>query len=258
MEFSLTTLGTASARPTIDKYPSAHLLRVGGRLFLIDCGEAAQMQLVRSRVSIIKIDNIFLSHLHGDHVFGLFGLIYTMDMIGRLAPLHIYAPDGLEEVINIIFEKFGTINYELALHTIKATEPTNILNFKQLDIFAFPLQHRVETYGFLFKGYWRNNPRSFAYCSDTAPFKELQDWLQGVSTIYHEATYALDNKLLAKKTNHSTSTDAAKLAKAVGAKQLLLGHFSSRYKSLSPLLEEAKKIFPSTIIAKDCTTYDIL
>ena len=257
MNFTFTTLGTASARPMANQFPSAHLVTVGGRLFLIDCGEGVQIQLIRSKVSIIKIDNIFISHLHGDHVFGLFGLLYTMDMIGRLSPLHIYSPKGIKEVVDAIIERFGIIKYEIVYHTIDCSEPTKILEFNKLEISAFPLNHRIEGYGFIFKGTWRDNPRSLAYCSDTAPCKELERWLQGVSLLYHEATYAQDNKLLAKKTNHSTARDAAKLASKIGAKSLVIGHFSSRYKDLNLLLDEAKEFFESTFLAKEGMIFEV-
>ncbi len=258
MDFYLTTLGVASARPTSNRYPSAHLLTVGGRLFLLDCGEAAQMLLVKNKVSLLKIDNVFISHLHGDHIFGLFGFIYSVDMMGRLAPLHIYAPQGLEEIIGYIQQKFGKLNYEIVFHKVNCTSPTVIMEFKNLSILSFPLNHRVETYGYIFKGEWRNNPRSFAYCSDTAPYSKLSKWLDGVSMLYHEATYMSDNKHLAKVTFHSMASDAAKLARKISAKSLILGHFSSRYKDLNPLLEEAKNIFPNSFLAKEGTKFDVL
>ncbi len=257
MNFSLTTLGTASARPIAGKYPSAHLLSVGGRLFLIDCGEGAQMQLVNLKVSLLKIDNIFISHLHGDHMFGLFGLLYSMDMLNRLAPIHVYGPSNLGNILNELPSHFGQLRFEVVFHPIKCKESVKILEFKQLEIYSFPLNHRVETYGYIFKGLWRNNPRSFAYCSDTAPFSKLSKWLDGTTMLYHEATYASDNKLLAKKTFHSTGADAGRLAAKIGAKSLVLGHFSSRYKELKVILNEAKEFFPNTHLANEGMKFDI-
>lgn len=257
MHFSLTTLGTASAHPVLDKNSSAHLLEVGGRLFLIDCGEGVQTQIFKMKKSITRIDNIFISHLHGDHVFGLFGFLYTCDLQGRVAPLHIYCPSGLKEVIDMIETKFGKVRFPIEYHFLRCKEPIMILEFKSLEIYAFPLKHRVETYGFLFKGKWRDNPRSFAYCSDTIPFAKLKTWLKGVSLIYHEATYSREHKELAKKRYHSTSEDAALLAKEVGAKKLLLGHFSHRYKDLNVILNEAKEIFQESYLAEDGMVFDV-
>ena len=301
MEFSLTTLGSASARPTSDRFPSAHSLIVGGRLFLIDCGEGCQMQMARFKVPFSRLDNIYISHLHGDHVFGLFGLISTLDMIGRLSPLHIYGPEGLETLLKTISEQFGVVKYEVVIHTVKCKEPTLVSEFKNLEIYAFPLRHRIETYGYLFKEkepqlniiksaiaehnltleeiatlkrgedilrdgvtlpckeltYKPFEPRAFAYCSDTAPFPKLQEWVKGADLIYHEATYASDLKALSKSTAHSTSEDAAKVALAAGAKTLVLGHFSSRYRSLDLLLQEARDIFPESYLAQEGMKFEV-
>ncbi len=295
------TLGSASARPTSSRFPSAHSLTVGGRLFLIDCGEGCQMQMARFKVPFSRLDNIFISHLHGDHVFGLFGLISTLDMTGRLSPLHIYGPQGLDELLKTISGFFGEVKYEIVLHTVKCSEPTLIAEFKNLEIYSFPLRHRIETYGYLFKEkepllnviksavsehkltleeiatlkrgedvlrdgvtlqckdltYKPFEPRSFAYCSDTAPFPKLQEWISGTDLIYHEATYASDLRALSRTTAHSTSQDAAKVALASGAKKLVLGHFSSRYRTLDLLLDEAREIFPESYLAEEGMIFDV-
>lgn len=299
------TLGSASARPTSSRFPSAHSLTVGGRLFLIDCGEGCQMQMARFKVPFSHLDNIFISHLHGDHVFGLFGLISTLDMTGRLSPMHIYGPEGLESLMKTISDYFGAPKYELVFHTVRCKEPVKIVDFKSLEVLAFPLRHRIETYGYLFREkepqpniiksaiaeykltleeigtlkrgedvvrsssdgqvvlrckdltYKPFEPRSFAYCSDTAPFPRLQEWVKGADLIYHEATYASDLKALSKTTAHSTSQDAAKVALAAGAKKLVMGHFSSRYRSLDLLLQEARDIFPESYLAEEGMKFDI-
>lgn len=107
MEFSLTTLGSASAKPMVDRYSSVHVLNARGRLFLIDCCEGAQFQLVRYKISPMKIDRILISHLHGDHVFGIFGLLSTMALLGRTAELHIYAPRDFSSMLNFYMGHFG-------------------------------------------------------------------------------------------------------------------------------------------------------
>ncbi|MBP5518599.1 MAG: ribonuclease Z [Bacteroidales bacterium] len=306
MDFSLMTLGSASARPTSSRFPSAHSLTVGGRLFLIDCGEGCQMQMARFKVPFSRLDNIFISHLHGDHVFGLFGLISTLDMTGRLSPLHIYAPAGMDGLLKTISDYFGQVKFEVVLHTVKCSEPTLVAEFKNLEIYAFPLRHRIETYGYLFKekepqmnvlksaipeykltleeiamlkrgedvlrksadgkevvlkcedlAYKPFEPRCFAYCSDTAPFPKLPEWIKGADLIYHEATYASDLRALSRTTAHSTSQDAAKTALAAGAKTLVLGHFSSRYRSLDLLLDEARQIFPESYLAEEGMIFDV-
>ncbi len=309
MEFRFTTLGTASARPTSGRFPSAHILRVGGRSFLIDCGEGAQMLLAKNNISFARIDNIFISHLHGDHFLGLFGLLSTMELVGRVTPLHIYSPAGLQEIVETISRQLGKIKYELVFHTISCSEPTIIQSFKNLNIYAFPLNHRIETYGYLFKekelprniikekiaefgltteeivalkrgeDVFRENsvlnsnsqpqilkveeltyaykPRSFAYCSDTMPFKRLSQWVEGADLLYHEATYGLDLADMAKKNGHSTASAAAQCAKEAGAGRLILGHYSSRYPNLELLLSEAREIFPQSYLSEEGAVFEI-
>ena len=99
MNFTLNVLGTASALPTTERYPSAQVLDVRGRLFMIDCGEGAQMQMRKARLSFLKIEHICISHIHGDHIFGIFGLLSTMAMLGRTAPLNIYAPCSFRPIL---------------------------------------------------------------------------------------------------------------------------------------------------------------
>ena len=107
MNFTLNVLGTASALPTTERYPSAQVLNVRGRLFMIDCGEGAQIQMRKAGISFLKIEHICLSHIHGDHIFGLFGLLSTMAMLGRTAPLSIYAPAGFGPILQFLLEQFG-------------------------------------------------------------------------------------------------------------------------------------------------------
>ena len=114
MNFYLTTLGTASARPIVDKCQSAHVVNLHGRLFLIDCGEGTQVQMKRFRISKGHLDNILISHLHGDHIFGIFGMLSTMALDGRTAPLYIYAPRDFGSILHFFLSHFGEgIKYEI-------------------------------------------------------------------------------------------------------------------------------------------------
>lgn len=315
MEFSFLTMGTASALPTANRYPSAHILTVRERLFLIDCGEGAQMQMRKFGVSFGKIDHIFISHLHGDHLFGLFGLLSTMAMSGRVGDLHIYGPEAVGKILDFFMENFGEgIKYKIEVHPIKCKEPVQIYDSRQLEVLAFPLVHRGETYGFLFKEktpqlnvrkhliephklslyeiarlkegqdlvrpatftdedgstveyeetlknedftYQPYKPRSFAYCTDTLPFKRLAGWIKGADLVYHDSTYTNEFAELAKTTFHSTSSAAACCAKEAGAGKLVLGHYSSRYKSLDTMLAEAQEVFPNTQLAKEGMKFEI-
>lgn len=152
MNFTLKILGTASALPIIDRYPSAQVLDVRGRLFLIDCGEGVQMQCRRMGVSFVKIEAIFISHLHGDHIFGLFGLLSTMGMLGRTGKLDIFAPEAFGRVLDFFLSDFGDgLAYEIEHHPLKMSSPEIVLETRNVECLAFPLDHRVECFGFLFR-----------------------------------------------------------------------------------------------------------
>lgn len=303
MKFSFTSLGSASALPTVNRFPSAHVLNVHERIFLIDCGEGCQMQLRRFGFSFLKIREIFISHLHGDHIFGLYGLVSTMSLLGRSAPLFIYAPAAFESILSSFLQQFGAMfKFGIQHIVLKGDRPELILDARKFEVLSFPLNHRVDCYGFIFREktpkrnvykeyvesenltlteiarlkdgndvvresgqilenalltYLPYNPRSFAYCSDTAPFTKLYDYLQGVSMIYHEATFGNDMEKMAHDTMHSTAADAAKCALNTGAAILLLGHFSSRYRDIDVLLNDAKTIFPDTFIAEEGREFNI-
>ena len=152
MNFTLNILGTASALPTVNRYPSAQVLDVRGRLFLIDCGEGVQMQIRRSRLSLLKLDTVFITHLHGDHTFGIFGLLSTMSMLGRKTPFHIYAPEAFGPILGNFLSSFGEgFNFEPVHHTVKTSGPEMIFETRTVEVLAFPLRHRIETYGYLFR-----------------------------------------------------------------------------------------------------------
>ncbi|MCF0176917.1 MAG: ribonuclease Z [Bacteroidales bacterium] len=149
--FTINILGTASALPTVDRYPSAQVLDVHGRLLLIDCGEGAQMMMRKMKIAPVKIEAVFISHIHGDHVFGLFGLLSTMGMQARTTPLHIYAPNSFGPILKFFLSYFGEgIAFPIEHHVLKLSEPQIIYESKSLIIRAFPLRHRIETYGFIF------------------------------------------------------------------------------------------------------------
>ncbi len=154
---TLTILGSSSALPTSERYPSAHVLNVHERLFLIDCGEGTQMQLRKNKIRFSKINHIFISHLHGDHVFGLYGLISTFSLMGRKTPLHLYAPLNYEDKLKSHLEDFDIhLGFELVFVPLAGNGPTEILDDKFVTVTSFPLQHRIPSYGFLFREKQRN------------------------------------------------------------------------------------------------------
>ena len=302
MNFTLNVLGTASALPTTERYPSAQVLDVRGRLFMIDCGEGAQVRLRKAKVSFLKIEHICLSHIHGDHIFGIFGLLSTMGMLGRSSVLNLYAPKSFRPILDFFMTHFGEgVKYDINFVELEMAEPSVVYENRTVELLAFPLRHRVETFGFIIRekmppynvykeaisryglslaeigalkrgedvvredcviphneaAYLPYEPRSYAYCSDTAPFPELSQWVKGVSLLYHEATYPAEMSEMAEKNFHSTTVDAASLAKEAGVGRLLVGHYSSRFPSVDFYLDELREIFPESYLAKDGDVVEI-
>ncbi len=302
MEFSLITMGTASASANPRRHTSAHVVTVHNHRFLVDCGEGCQMSLQQCGIAFSWIDNILISHLHGDHLFGIFGLLSTMAMQGRTAPLFIYAPAGFRVMLDFFYANFADgVKYDINFTPLEMKEKEQIIDMRPLTVSAFPLNHRVPTFGFLFQEkeparnvrkdlieadgltiteiaafkrgedvkrgrktlkaadytYLPYTPRKLAYCCDTAPFKRLTEWIAGADLVYHDSTYADDYEDHAQKYCHSTSRMAAQTAAKAGAKMLILGHFSARYKDLGPMLSQAREVFPETYLAEEQHKYEI-
>lgn len=256
MNFSLTTLGTASARPMVDQHQSAHVFNVHGRLFLVDCGEGAQVQLKRFKISKGRLDNILISHLHGDHIFGIFGMLSTMALDGRTAPLYIYAPRDFGSLLHFFLGHFGEgVKYEIHHIPLSMKAPELIIALRNCAVHAFPLRHRIDCFGFRIE--WLKTGLSAAYCSDTAVFPEEAGWLQGTDLLYHEATFADEHLDLAHKMYHSTAREAAEVAAAAGVKKLVIGHFSSRYPDHGLLLSQAREVFPETYLAEEGKVFEV-
>ncbi len=297
MTFSLTILGSSSALPTSNRTVTAHVLNVHERFFLIDCGEGTQMQLRRYRIPFSKIHNIFISHLHGDHFYGLFGLLSSLNLIGRKIPLHIYEPPDLKKFLDLHFgDSAVQLNYPLIFIPHRMKGKSFVMEDNYIYVESFPLDHKIESVGFLFRekeGELRirkeaisdlnlgireivalkqgsdyvnemgklypnseltippHHPRSYAYCSDTRYTETLIPIIKNVDLLYHEATYLDEMKARAIITGHSTAREAAVIAGKANVRKLIIGHFSSRYKNVNPLVEEARSIFPETYSAEE-------
>ena len=260
-------MGTASAMPISDRYPSAQMLKANGRLFLIDCGEGCQQQMRRCHFSFVKIEAIFISHTHGDHVFGLFGLLNSMAMYGRAVPLHIYGPQPLGNILAFYRNYFTDADsFEIVYHPLSMKAPELIHTSKHLTVTAFPLQHKIAAFGFRFdeivtEHHRLENPayrgKSYAYCADTMPFPELPEWVRGVDLLYHEATYMDEMADKAAARYHSTTKQAAQCALEAGAKKLVVAHYSSRITDFDAYLRECTEVFPETVAATDCQVFEI-
>ncbi len=152
MPMKLTILGSSSALPTSERYPSAHVLNVHERLYLIDCVEGTQMQLRKNKIRFAKINNVFISHIHGDHVFGLYGLLSTFNLMGRTLPLHLYAPGNYMQILISHLADFDIhLNFNIDFTSLGGKDPVKILDDKYLTVTSLPLQHRVPSYGFIFR-----------------------------------------------------------------------------------------------------------
>ncbi len=148
--FEVLILGCGSAKPTARHFPSAQIVNVHDKLYMIDCGEGAQMQMCRNRVNFSRLDNIFISHLHGDHFFGLIGLISTYNLLGRTADLHIYSPDGLGESLKVLINEYcREMTYQVVFHTVNTKIKSKIFEDRTVEIYSIPLRHRTPCCGFL-------------------------------------------------------------------------------------------------------------
>ncbi len=301
MSIAVTILGNSSAKPTATGHPSAQVVNVNEQYFLVDAGEGVQRQMARRGISALKLRAVFLSHLHGDHMYGLFPLLSTLGLYGRRTPLRIYAPRPFGEMLECFLRLCETnLPYTPEWVEVDTTKHQIIFENDTTEVWSLPLRHRIPTAGYLFRQkepalnvkkyaierygltvgqvvqakrgedvelesgevlsnemitYRPYSSLSYAYCSDTNYSARLARMVEGVDVLYHEATYAADMRKTAKERGHSTTEDAAKVAKMAGAGRLLIGHFSSRYKDLSLLLDEAREVFPATDIAAEGETF---
>ncbi len=261
MPLKLSNLGSASAVPSKDTYFTAHVLNVRGRLCLLDCGEGTQFRLRQLGFSLGAVDYLFLTHLHGDHCFGIFGLLSTMNLLERHKPLHITAPAACSDLLQYYtrYHCRGEQSYEVIFHPLQAEVPEPVLDTSEFSVTALPLHHTVPTYGYLFeeRKVRKSLPRRVAYCTDTAPFPDLARWVQGVDLLFHDSTFLECDTEKAQKYLHSTPVQAACLAREAQVKQLLLGHFSQKYNDVWEFLSQAQAVFPRTSLSLEGTEFEV-
>ena len=263
MALNLSVLGCSSATPTAHRHPSAYLLKSNKRkdYFLIDCGEGTQILMHSMGVRMQRISRIFISHLHGDHYFGVIGFVTTQNLFGRTEELHIYAHKMLEKIIKLQLQIDNIVlSFPLFFHTLDTRKKKEYVLYedKSIKITTFPLLHSIPTNGFFFKEkVLARDSKTFAYCSDTVYNETIIPYIKGADMLYHEATFMEDKAQIAQEKYHSTAMQAARIAQLAQVKQLLIGHYSARYKDITPLLEEAKTVFPNTQAAVEGTILKI-
>ncbi|WNH10408.1 ribonuclease Z [Thalassobellus suaedae] len=298
----LSILGCYSATPRALNNTTSQVLEINNHMFLIDCGEGTQVQLRKHKIKFNRIKHIFISHLHGDHFFGLVGLISTFRLLTRETDLHIYGPKGIKEIVVLQMKLADSwTNYKLFFHELTSKDSELIFEDDKVQVYTIPLQHRIYTNGFLFKekegerkldidaakaanidkAYYRklkqgfdveneegelvknelvtkpgNKPKSYAFCSDTCYKEDIVPIIKNVSVIYHESTFLERHAHLAFKTKHSTSKEAATIAKLSNAGTLLLGHYSTRYDSLNYFKDEAQEVFENVELCEDGKVFE--
>ncbi|MBF4518409.1 ribonuclease Z [Flavobacterium sp. ANB] len=298
----LTILGCYAATPRTITNPTSQVLEIKNRLFLIDCGEGTQVQLRKNKIKFSKINHIFISHLHGDHFFGLIGTISTFALLGRTADLHIYGPKGVKEIITLQLRLSNSwTTYDLFFHELESTESEVIFEDNKVIVKTIPLKHRVYTNGFLFQekpgerklnveavqkynihtAYYQKiknggnvtlddgtvieNEKlsfdpipamSYAFCSDTVYHEAIIPIIENVDVLYHESTFLQSEQALALKTLHSTAKEAATIALKANVKQLVLGHYSTRYDGIETFKTEAETVFPNVLLGDDGVSFE--
>lgn len=251
--------------PTVQNNPSGQILEMCDKTFLIDCGEGTQNTMRQMACRTARMYCIFISHLHGDHCFGLIGLLSTWGMMNRTQDVHIYAHKDLQTLLQPLLDYHCQgMSYSIIFHPIDPKKHAVIFEDRTLTVTTIPLRHSVPTCGFLFEEKPRRvhretgeKPFQYAYCSDTGYKPAITKWIKGVDVLYHEATYTEQYREAADRYQHSTAKQAAKIALKAEAKQLIIGHFSARITDQNLLLEEAKQVFENTILGQDRHSYEL-
>lgn len=296
MSLNIIFLGTAGSVPTPKRSLPAILIQRKGEQIMFDCGEGVQRQMINAKISFHKKMKIFITHMHGDHVLGLPGLLQTMALLDREKKLEIYGPPGIERFLEAIRE---TVQFVLTfpIETREINEEGTVCDEEEYAIQAVWANHAIPSLAYaltekprpgkfypekaktlgipegslwskLQHGHTVKLPngrtikpedvagpprpgRKIVYTGDTRPFRSFAKFAANADIIIHDAT--LDDELSerAKEDGHSTPGQAAKNAKKVGAKQLILTHISARYEDASVLLQQAQRIFKNTLVAED-------
>ena len=294
MDLDIVFLGTAGSMPTAQRAPAAVLVRRGGDKLLFDCAEGTQRQLLRSSVGLLDLEEIFVTHFHADHVLGLPGMFKTFGLRGRDVPLRIYGPRGLVDLLGSLKRVVGRLTYELELVEV---DPGDVLERDGYRLATFGVAHGVSAVGWSLIEATRpgrfdveradalgvpNGPergalqrgetvgsvkpedvlgpprpgRKLVITGDTAPSDEIVEAAWGADVLVTEATFSDEERDRAEETKHQTATQAAETAQRANVGLLVLTHLSNRY--FGPeIAEEARAIFPETVVPRDFDTVEV-
>lgn len=296
---AVTILGNNSASPAHGRHPTAQVVHTGDHTFLVDCGEGTLFQMNKYKIKQSRINHIFISHLHGDHYFGLIGLINTYGLNHRENDLHIYSPGYLQQ-INDLQMKAANAQLPYTVHYHVLNDDTVIFQDDKVSVSAFRVHHQIPCYGFVFRElknkrklnfpavekynvprafyerlhqgedftapdgrlipnsvltFPRPEGKSYAFCADTLYMEEICSKIRNVDMVYHESTYLQQQLDRAEKRFHSTTIQAATIAKLADAKRLLLGHYSSMYADIEIFGDEARTIFKNAEASREGVSY---
>jgi ribonuclease Z len=298
---AVTILGNNSAVPAFDRHPTSQVVTIDGTNLLVDCGEGTQIQMINYKIRRSKISHIFISHLHGDHYFGLVGLINSFSLLSHQQELHVFGPSPLQQIIELQLSVADTkLSYPLHFHTISGE--ALLVDEEKFSVKCFRTNHRIECYGFVFtekkqlrkidpdKAKEHNIPLSFydrlkdgenyigqdgtvvknesvtiegakgkiyGFCADTKYDETIIPHIRDADMIYHETTYLDNLRERAESRFHSTSRQAAMIARKANVKKLLIGHFSSKYDTLEEFEKEAREVFLETELALEGVAYKV-
>jgi len=295
MDLSVVFYGTGGSVPTARRATACVLIRAGGKRILIDAGEGAQRQMMRS-TGLVQVDEILITHFHADHYLGLPGLLKTYDLMDRQAPLRIAGPAGLIGLFDGLRRIFGKIRYELELVELPPGEALSHAD-EGFELCAFEVEHRMPANGYAFveserpghfdpdaakklgvtdvRDFGRlqrgeavgevrpeqvmgeaRTGRKIVVTGDTAPAEMTRVAAHGAQLLVHDGTFSDEEQDRAAETGHSTARQAAKLAKDAEVEMLALVHVSSRY-NVNAVLDEAKEVFPNTHAPRDFDLVEI-
>lgn len=296
----ITILGNNSALPAYGRYPTSQVIETHEQLFLMDCGEGAQMRMQQFGIKSARINHIFISHAHGDHFYGLVGFVSSLALFGREKELYIYCPAEVKKIL--MSQLQWNLGFEIHFRILADAEHAILLDAEKYQVTCFPVYHSVPTHGFKFiekkrkrillplkireydvpkyfysrltdgedyttkegeviKNDWVTEDghpnKVYAFSADTRYAPEICEDIFGADILYHESTYLHERQHKAIERFHATALEAGMIARQACVKQLLLGHFSSKYKDLQAFVEEASTEFENVRLALEGQSFEI-